>query len=149
MKKIITVLAVLSLLLAFAACGKNEQADAPDGKETVTDTADGGFAGVININTKEAWQEKFPDKEIGEFYVHYAEYETGEYEEIYFFAKDQSIEEWVNSPFNLSGWFEADGMIVSENGSYVLKPESNGFSDGSTLEAVKLDTPIQNPDAVN
>ena len=147
MKKFTAVLMVLSLLLAFAACGKTEQTDTPDEGETVTDTADGGYAGVININTKEAWQEKFPDKEIGEFYVHYAEYETGEYEEIYFFAKDQSLEEWVDTPFNLSGWFESDGMIVSENGIYVIKPRSNEFSDGCTLEAVKLDAPIQNPNA--
>ncbi len=142
MKKITAILTVFSLLLAFAACGKNEQPAKP-GEETVTEAASDGLAGVININTKEAWQEKFPDKEIGEFYVHYAEYETGEYEEIYFFAKGQSLEEWVKTPFNLSGWFESDGQIVSENGSFVIKAQDGMPSDGCTLEAVKLDTPIQ------
>lgn len=153
MKKITAILTAFSLLLALAACGEKKQTNesetqAEKESETVTEAASAdGFAGVININTKEAWQAKFPDKEIGEFVVHYAEYETGEYEELYFYASDQSLEEWVDTPFNLTGWFVSEGLIVSADGNYVLKPRSNEFFDGCTLEAIKLDTPIQNPNA--
>lgn len=136
MKKLFTAFLALALLASFAACSDKESSEEPTSEP---------LAGVININTPEAWQEKFPDKKICSFNVHYAEYETGEYEEIYYFAEGESLAEWAGEEFNLSGWFVSDDMLVSGSGQFGIKL-SETLTDGCTLEAVKLETPAESPD---
>ena len=136
MKKIFAVILALALLASFAACSAKENNEEPTGEP---------LAGVININTPEAWQEKFPDKKICSFNVHYAEYETGEYEEIYYFAEGESLAEWAGEEFNLSGWVVSGDMLVSGNGQFGISL-SETLTDGCTLEAVKLDSPVETPD---
>ena len=137
MKKLLAVLTALTLVLTLASCGKKETA------ENVNDIAatNENLAGVININTQEAWQEKFPDAKIFSFTVHYAEYETGEYEELYFCADGGNLSDWVNTPFNLTGWFVYDGMIVSADGQYAIKNPAP-LSENAVYEAEKLEEKI-------
>ena len=131
MKKIFAIVLALGLLVSLAACSGKEA----DEKETEP------LAGVININTLENWQAKFPDKKISSFNVHYAEYETGEYEEFYFFAEGESLAEWVDEEFNLSGWFINDNVLVSADGQFGINL-SETLSADCTLEAVKLAEPV-------
>lgn len=127
MKKFFAAVFILALIISFSSCSGRD-----------TEKSDGGqLAGVININTQEAWEEKFPNRKIGSFNIHYAEYETGEYEEIYFFADGETLKEWESEPFNLSGWFVHEDMLVSGDGQYGIEL-SETLQDGCTLEAVKL-----------
>ena len=131
MKKLFAVVLALALLVSFAACSGKEPEE--KGNEPL--------AGVININTLENWQAKFPDRKISSFNVHYAEYETGEYEELYFFAEGENLADWAEEEFNLSGWFVNDNMLVSADGQFGISL-SETLSADCTLEAVKLAEPV-------
>ena len=137
MKKLLAALTALTLILTLASCGKTE---APENSVDSENTSE-NFAGVININTQEAWQEKFPDSKIFSFTVHYAQYETGEYEELYFCADGGNLSDWVDTPFNLTGWFVYDGMIVSPDGQYAIKNPAP-LSENAVYEAERLEEKI-------
>lgn len=151
MKKLLAILTALSIALAFSACGKKDKADQPADKktsssteETTTEPTSENLSGVTNTNSQEAWESKYPGINVCPFSIHYAEYETGEYEEQYYFANGGDLRDWVNTPFNIGGWFVYEDMVVSADGNYAVK-EFESMSSFCTFEAVKLDNPIQKP----
>ena len=141
MKKLLAILTALSIVLAFSACGKKDKTTSEPEEPSSSETTSENLSGVINTNSQEAWETKYPGINVCPFSIHYAEYETGEYEEQYYFANGGDLRDWVNTPFNLTGWFVYDGMIISADGQYAIK-NSAPLSENAVYEAEKLEERI-------
>lgn len=91
------------------------------------------------VNTKNYWESKYPESDIKSFKVKFLEHEEKDHTEEYFFIKNGSLKDWVNSDFNLGGWYFFNDKIIISDGAYCIdSPES--LSKGVTYEAEPFDS---------
>lgn len=136
MKRAISILLCLVLLLSFAACGAK-----PD--ETEEETT------VIEVTELETMKEKAEEETIAPegvkdayyyaelygtnvcpFYINYSGTEIK-----YCFRNGGHLEDWVYTENNTDGWYYLDGMVISRDGKYAVGPEMDSFSSFCTYEA--------------
>lgn len=136
MKRAISILLCLVLLLSFAACGAK-----PDEPEEETT--------VIEVTEPEITEEETEDEttapegvkdayyyaelygtNVCPFYINYSGTEIK-----YFFRNGGYLEDWVYTENNVDGWYYFDGMVISRDGKYAVGPETDAFSSFCTYEA--------------
>ena len=96
-------------------------------------------------NTAEYWSFAYPGLDINRFSVKFIS--DGETEKTvdYYFCNAGLLCDWVNTEFNVDGWFYKDSdEIVSADGYYVIKTNDAITADCS-YKAEKRYSPVENP----
>lgn len=152
MKKLPAFLMALLSVFSLSSCTKDDVTNVPDNGATTAADPTGiqildGDGSVFYSNSLEVWSEKYPNLNICPFTIHYNEYDTGEYEEQYFYAEGGNLLDWAGTPFSLCSWYAYDDMIVSADGKYAVKNPAP-LAEGCTYEAVKLNEATPMPDDI-
>ncbi len=94
---------------------------------------------IAPANTAEYWAYKYPDSEIKSFKVNFLEHEGGDYTEEYFYIRGGSLKNWVNTDFNLSGWYAFNDKIIIADGTYCID-DPDVLSKGCVYDAKPFDS---------
>ena len=118
MKKIVSIILALMMVLSLAACGSKEDPNTSNStNETPVSSENTSFPeGDPAEYSREYWEEKYPGENICPFYIE----ENGTEYSYYWVSGldgwDGTMASWIDQPFNWNGWHKADdGCIVNKD----------------------------------
>ena len=148
MKKAISLLFVFAIILTTTSCRKIESAESVKTSEstaekTVTQSGADYNNSVEGANRPESWAVKCPymAKSLNEFYIvcdGIANY--------YFYRNTYDLKDWINTEFNIDGWYLYYGRIISADGKNALEENCEPLSPFVTYNAVPYDGPLPSSD---
>lgn len=134
MKKFLSILLAVAMILSLVACGKKPVADEEYNNEIdleesseVSDDIEFPDGDPVEYS-REYWEEKYPGENICPFYIE----ENGTEYSYYWVSSldgwDGTMLSWIDNPFNWNGWHKTDdGCIVNEDETLKL---TDGWANG-------------------
>ncbi|MCR5523215.1 MAG: hypothetical protein K6F64_06215 [Clostridia bacterium] len=155
LKKITAVALSLIMLASLTACSIRTGDDLSDGEGGTTATTAAPTTTAIETtgviepevfeNTEEFWTGRYPSASFIRFTVKYTDEQDNEVSTEYFSDFGYNLCDWVNTEFNVDGWFALDGdTVVSADGEYKID-DSGLVSEGKKFTAEKTNQTIEKP----
>lgn len=135
MKKFISLFSAICMLFALAGCHRvgtaeksGSESDTTASSAAQTESATSTYTGAQSENRPEAWAAAYPAiaQSLNEFYIIFNGNPS-----YYYFRNTVDLKDWVNTEFNLDGWYYYKGRIISSDGKWAI-PEN--FPDLAVFE---------------
>lgn len=144
MKKTTALLFIFILVFVATSCRKIESAEVTNvsistTETSLTGTSQGNDNVIEGANRPESWAAAYPfmADALSEFYI--ASDGNVNY---YFYRNSEDLRYWVNTEFNIDGWYYYNGRIISADGKTAIEENYEPLSPFVTYKAEAYSGPL-------